>query len=147
MSGVQGGFFAGFKSGRVVLGLGIDLARYSLQFDGSSTSATTRLTFTPTLQVATLRSRDLRVELYLEAGLGLGHLFTDGRPDYGNVEIGYRVGPGLRYWIHPQLAISSLVALTGDFTLISGLAAPYGYGGYTIGQTSILAGLQFLGVF
>jgi hypothetical protein len=164
---VQGGFFAGWKIDRFIVGLNFDINRFAqgqtMPTPGqpNSTSDTsmsaTGILLMPGIQVAVLRSSDARVELYGEFDLGWGHAFNDQtpapmgpQPETSNNRLVYQLGPGVRYWVHPQFAVGAMAALRGDF-LWQSISPPAGVQGQTEsisqGTTSIVAQLQFLGVF
>jgi len=117
-----------------------------------TTTARTSILFSPGVRVALLRSRDQKVELFGEVDLCLGHTFLSPSPDNGtdtsNFHLTYTLGPGLRYWVHPQLALSALAALNGQFEFDSTHVS-----GSTIttttstGLTNIVAALQVTGIF
>lgn len=154
LSGVQGGIFGGYKVRRVIFGLGFDLARVAT---GSSTSggggttstATTSVLFVPGVSVAIVRSADKRVELFGQFDLGFGTTVGDALATGESVfRLTYDVGPGLRYWVHPQFAFGALTGVTGAFAwdMRSGMGgAPSTT--TSSGLTSIFAQLQFMGVF
>jgi hypothetical protein len=154
LSGLQGGIFGGYKIKRVIFGLGFDIARVAT---GSSTSggggttstATTSLLFTPGVSVAIVRSADKRVELFGQFDMGFGTTVGDAIANNESVfRLTYDVGPGLRYWVHPQFAFGALAGLNGAFAwdFRDGTAgAPSTT--TSSGLTSIFAQLQFMGVF
>lgn len=158
---ITGGFLAGYKIDRVLVSLGVNITRLSI---GSSSTgvpnavdtsqSTTSVSLTPGVQVALLRSADRRVELYAEFDLGWLHFFSDHTPattsttttsDNGLV---YRIGPGLRYWIHPSFAFYVIPTLRGQFQW-STTSSSDGTVSATdsAGVTTIDANLGFLGVF
>jgi len=154
LSGLQGGIFGGYKIKRVIFGLGFDIARVAT---GSSTSggggttstATTSILFTPGVSVAILRSADKRVELFGQFDMGFGTTVGDAIANNESVfRLTYDVGPGLRYWVHPQFAFGALAGITGAFAW----DFRNGTGGApstttSSGLTSIFTQLQFMGVF
>ena len=144
LNDMDGGFFAGAKIRRVIVGAGLDIQRAASgsEIGGVSTSQSdTSLIFMPGVRVAIVRSADERVELYGEFDFGLGHIFTDS--DDGNIRFLYQIGPGLRLWFHPQLALGAFMGLRGDF-----LSRDTGGDSSTSwGLTSIFASFNFLGVF
>ena len=155
IGGLQGSLFGGYKVGRIVFGVGIDLFRVSQNIgsgaDSRSQSATI-VSFEPGVRVSLLSSSDQRVELYGEFGFGIGHQFSDqtppppNQPSNSNYLIQYQVGPGLRYWLHPSFAMGLLAALRGSF-----FSSTDTQGGTTqtstLGVTNIGAQLQVIGVF
>lgn len=148
-AGVQGGVFGGYKIKRFIFGLGFDLARIA---SGSSTgntstsSATTSIMFTPGLSVAILRSADKRVELFGQFDMGFGTTVGDGVANNESIfRLSYDVGPGLRYWVHPQFAFGALAGVNGAFVWDTRGNNPSTTS--SSGLTSIFAQLQFMGVF
>jgi hypothetical protein len=149
VSGLKGGIFGGYKLGRFIFGLGFDLERLasgtSVGNTGTS-NATTLFQFVPGVKVAILRSADKRVELFGEADFGFGTTVTDQTTNVDYFHFSYDVGPGVRYWVHPQFAFSALAGLDGQFeydtTSNAGVSMTT-----SSGVTSIFAQLQFMGVF
>jgi hypothetical protein len=139
LSGVEGGFFAGYKFGRWQVGGGIDFQRVSSE-TGGTTDASSLLSFMPGVRVAILRSADERVELFGQVDFGFGHLFMDNNGEDHN-RIIYQIGPGLRLWFHPNFAVGALVGLRGEFDIQEG------DNGTTTGVTSIFGRVTFTGVF
>jgi Outer membrane protein beta-barrel domain len=148
IAGLEGGLFGGYKFDRVIVGLGLSLTRTE---NGSNpgnmpfSQAQTQLLLVPGARFALLRSADARVELFGEADFGFGHVFfeaTGGGNSPSNFQFRYQLGPGLRYWLHPQLAFSALAGLRGDYTW-------QGTGNVSTNSdiTSIFATLAFTGVY
>lgn len=156
---LQGGIFAGYKISRVIVGLGFDLSRVasgSSTGGGSETSqADTAILFTPGIRVAIVRSAENRVELFGQFDLGFGTTIHEDHPNQPNApdrsvfNLVYRIGPGVRFWAHPQFGISAAAGLEGDFAFNT--ITQNGLGGQTqhtsTGLTSIFAALQLTGVF
>jgi hypothetical protein len=160
-STVQGGLFAGAKLGRVIVGLAFDLQRLATGTGSTgmneTTTARTAILFSPGVRVALARSRDQRVELFGELDFGFGHFFVDNTPspqgsqaETSNFHFAYTLGPGLRYWVHPQFAVSALGALNGQFefdsttTMIGNIKST---STSSTGNTAIVAALQLTAVF
>jgi hypothetical protein len=156
---VQGGLFAGYKIDRFILGLGFDLARVATgtsQPGGDTSQADTVFLFVPGLRVAIVRSKDERVELFGQFDLGLGTTTHEESPTPNNqpnrtrFNLSYQIGPGVRFWAHPQFAIGALVGVRGDFayekdsTTILGTTTTNSTSSLT---TSIFGALQLMGVF
>jgi len=145
---LQGGFLLGYKIDRVIVGAGLNLSRFantqSNGAGGTLTTSDTLVEIVPGLQVALARSADARVELFGGLDLGFGHVFVGGGSETANFTFRFAVGPGIRYWVHPQFAIAALTALEGRFGW-SGSSGAVGDQGSN--QLSILAGLRCLGVF
>jgi hypothetical protein len=152
---VSGGFFAGYKIGRVIFGVGLNLSRFADSRSVTNTTvgeADTSFLFVPGVQVAIVRSADKRVELYGEFDLGLGtSIHTEdpaptNEPDRTVFLLNYRLGPGVRFWLHPQFAINMLVGVAGDFsfeTVSMGNSSVRS----SAGVTSIFTNLGAMGVF
>lgn len=127
---VAGGIFGGYKIDRVILGLGFDFSSY----DAGGAQIVMR--WVPGVRVALLRSSDERVELFGQLDLSLGHDF--GAPS-GNELIGINLGPGVRYWVHPQFAFSAVGGWNGNWYLYDRPSKAVLQG--------IFAGVQALAVF
>ena len=70
--------------------------------------------FTPGLSVAIVRSADKRVELFGQFDMGFGTTVGDSVATGENIfRFGYDVGPGVRYWVHPQFAFGALAGVNG----------------------------------
>jgi hypothetical protein len=151
-AGVQGGVFGGYKIKRFIFGLGFDLARVATGTSTGNTStstASTSIAFVPGLSVAIVRSADKRVELFGEFDMGFGTTVGDSVATGESIfRFSYDVGPGIRYWVHPQFAFGALAGLNGAFTWDT-RSANNGMPSTTSssGLTSIFAQLQFTGVF
>ena len=151
-SGVQGGIFGGYKIKRVIFGLGFDLSRVASGTSTGNTSTSnsnTSILFSPGVSVAILRSADQRVELFGQFDMGFGTTVGDAIANGESIfRLTYDVGPGLRYWVHPQFAFGALAGLNGSF-MWDTRAANNGMPSTTSssGLTSIFAQLQFMGVF
>jgi hypothetical protein len=157
---IQGGLFAGYKIDRFIFGIGFDLARIATgsSSPGSDTSqAETSFFFVPGIRVAIFRSQDQRVDLFGQFDLGLGTVVdeespkpTGTQPDVTRFRLNYNLGPGVRFWAHPQFAIGALVGVHGDYaynktTVTLGNVSQSTSTSSTV--TAIFAALQLLGVF
>ena len=151
---VEGGLFGGYKIKRFIFGLGFDLSRVAsgASVSGSNattSSATTSILFSPGLSVAILRSADKRVELFGQFDMGFGTTVGDSVAVGESIfRFAYDVGPGVRYWVHPQFAFGAYTGVNGAFTwdtrsAMGGMPATTA----SSGVTSIFAQLQFMGVF
>lgn len=133
-TGLQGGLFAGYKLDRYVVGLFVDVQHIgtsTMQVAGNNQSSGARgdtsFLLGPGFQGAILRSKDQRIELIGTFQIGFGRTVTSTsndpevpgmyRPESNtsNFHLAYSFGPGLRYWAHPQFAL----------TLASGFAADH----------------------
>lgn len=110
---LTGGFMAGYRTGCLMLGVGLEIGSAARSSGGSSESGTSLL-IVPGIRVGLARTADSRVELFGQLDLGLGHWFASGTSS--NFHFTYQVGPGVRYWVHPHLAIGVVALLRGDFT-------------------------------
>ncbi len=106
-AGPKWNLFLGYKLCRVVVGLSLDLLVYSPV--GSSSTVTSFL-LAPEVQVALARSRDSRAELLGMLSVGLGQAA-------GFFQLGGTVAPGVRYWVHRHIALSTLLGLQAGITL------------------------------
>jgi hypothetical protein len=153
-----GGFFAGYKIDRIMVGLGFDLARVAtgMSIPGADTSnASTAFFITPGVRVAILRSHDQRVEMTGQFDLGLGTTTTEQspspmgpQPEETRFRLYYNLGPGVRFWVHPQFAIGAVTGVHGDFAYTK-TTPPMSTTSTSTSSTvtSIFAALQLLGVF
>lgn len=156
----SGGVFAGYKINRVILGLGFDVARVASATETGANKtgdASTALFFAPGVRVSILRSADQRVDFFGQFDLGLGGVVNEQRPapmgnqpDVTRFRLYYNVGPGVRFWAHPQFAVGAVTGVHGDFALTK-TTTSVGNSSTTVTQTStvtsIFAALQLLGVF
>jgi hypothetical protein len=164
-TGLQGGLFGGYKIDRFTFGLFLDIQHIgtsSQQVAGNNQSSGSRgdtsFLIGPGFQGAILRSKDHRIELIGTFQMGFGRTVTSTsndpeipgnyRPENNtsNFHLAYSFGPGLRYWAHPQFAL----------TLASGFAAdhvffkqdnPSGLRADQLNLVSMYGTLGALGVF
>jgi hypothetical protein len=154
---IEGGVFLGGKIDRVVVGLGFELGRVangsSVTGGGDQSQASTSIMFVPGVRVAIVRSHDQRVELFGQFDLGFGTLVNEQspapmgpQPSTSRFRFSYDVGPGVRFWVHPQFAVAGFTGVAGQFEYDSTSQA-----GTTLktssGLTAIFAALQLMGVF
>lgn len=159
--GIEGGLFAGYKLDRLIIGLGFDLQRVALSTvttgaNASEASAdSTVIGIAPGLSYALLRSDDKRVELFAAAEIGWLHYMTGATGTLAmpagkrsTEGLFYRVGPGLRYFLHPSFALQLLPSLRGQFRWDTASATD---GSQRVSQslsvTTIDVTLGFLAVF
>ncbi len=125
------GLFAGYKTGRIVLGLGLEFSNVTsntTQNTGlggqiSTTTSDSDFLIGPEVQFAILRSPDSRVELIGDLSLHFGHEFQstsitpspppNNTPTDSNFLLTYAIGPGVRYWAHHHLALQALTGFGG----------------------------------
>ncbi len=131
-TGLQTGLFGGYKSGRIVVGLGLEFSNSTSStaaMQGTQTVTTTtsdsNFLIGPEVQAALLRTSDGRVELIGDFSLHFGHEFqstsvsppptvTVNVATDSNFLLSYAVAPGVRFWAHPHLAIQALAGFGGD---------------------------------
>jgi hypothetical protein len=153
-----GGIFAGYKLDRVIFGIGFDIARVasSMSMPGMDTSqATTAFFFAPGIRVAIVRSQDQRVELFGQFDLGLGTRVNEQspaamgpQPDETRFNLYYNIGPGVRFWVHPQFAVGAVGGVHGDFSYFKQTDPQTNISqSQSTTVTSIFAALQLTGVF
>ncbi|MFO0579310.1 MAG: hypothetical protein U1A78_35360 [Polyangia bacterium] len=161
----QGGLFAGYKLDRIVVGLGFDISHIGTATKyaaGSSQSSGSRgdtaFLLGPGIQAAILRSKDQRIELIGAFQIGFGRTFTSISndpaipPQYGpennvsNFHLAYQIGPGLRYWAHPQFALTVGSGISGDHLFFS-QNNPSGNKADQVNAVSLYGTLGALGVF
>lgn len=150
--GTPGGkLFIGGKTGRAVIGLGLELLRLgssSSQGTFSNSSSQTQLTVSAGLRYALAQSADEKVEVLGVVNLGIGHVFTESSSSSGSSGGNYRIlfeaGPALRYWVHPQFAVGATTGLRSDQYFSDNGS---GSSSNSVGVTSLFTGLTLLGVF
>jgi hypothetical protein len=133
---VDGGFFAGYKLGRFMIGGSFEYGRAAHDPDVGSKTSADRFVFMPGLRVAILRSADERVELYGQADVGFGHYWVSDQD--GAHVVQFQIGPGVRLWFHPNFAVAALFGLRGEH---------YIYDDVSYGLTGLFAAVAFTGVF
>lgn len=106
-AGPQWNLLLGYKLCRVVIGLNLDLLVYS---PTGSSNTSTSFSLSPEVQVALARSSDLRAELLGVLNVGLGQTL-------GFFHLGGFIAPGVRYWLHRHIALSSQLGLSAGVTL------------------------------
>jgi hypothetical protein len=126
------GLIIGFKTGRVVIGLGLEFDNFTTtqsQTVGGVTASVTNsnsdFLIGPDFQIAIVRSADQRVELIGDLALHLGHQFItqsmtpapppppNPPPTNSNLLISYRLGPGVRFWAHRHFALQAATGFAG----------------------------------
>lgn len=128
----SGAIGLGYKIDRVVIGATFDFSRFGSTNDvddGMGNRITvdqTSYSFLvgPDLQVALARSADQRAELIGSVGVLVGtwdsETTTSANPnpppptnDPTQIMLRWRLAPGVRYWMHPNIAFSGLVGFSG----------------------------------
>jgi hypothetical protein len=164
-SGFSGSLFAGYKIDRIIVGLGLDIASFgtTTQYAAPSGMATgsrtdTSFLISPGLQVAIVRSPEKRVELLGAFQIGFGRTVTSQSQDpaltpdllpatdQSNFHLNYQVGPGLRFYLHPQFALSVISGIEGDHFFAT-QNNPSGRRADTLSTVSVFGTLGALGVF
>jgi hypothetical protein len=64
--------------------------------------------------------------------------------DQSNYRIVYQIGPGVRFWPHPRMAVGAVAGLRGDFFSASNSSSMFDR---SQGFTTIFGALQLLGAF
>lgn len=128
-TGLIAGLGIGVKFGRLMLNLSTEFTNVSVTQSTASTPTRTNgnsvFMIMPGVQVALLRSADLRVELLGAFRLGLGTTITVTEPtptmttDQTRINFVYEVGPGARYWLHRHIAVTVLSGFRGDYYYVS----------------------------
>jgi hypothetical protein len=164
-SSVGGSFALGYKADRVLLGVGLQLDYFAATTVLTSTAgtaltsvATTSFLVTPGVQVAIVRTAGGRLELLLAGQIGLGQATTSRTQDPAlpmtlaadipmrNFHLNYEVGPGLRVFLIPRLALTMLSGLAGDH-FFAAQDSPSGLRTDQLSSLSIFGNLGMLGVF
>lgn len=136
---LRGGLSIGYKIGRAMIDLGLELSNVTegrsatSGAGGSSNGASTSISaflLIPGVQVALLRSQDLRVELIGSFRLGFGRRVSFETRDPPSMtpptppspisvvplSFIYELAPGVRYWPHRHLALEVLAGARGDYS-------------------------------
>jgi hypothetical protein len=145
---LQGGLALGFKVGRVMLSLGLDLSALD-QKSGSQTDRTTTFLLVPGLQIALVRSRDQRVELVGSVRVGAGTTMTSQpaatpmSPPMSPLPVltMYEIAPAVRFWAHKQFALQGLAGYSGNYIILRGTSSA------SLGIHSAVASVGALGIF
>lgn len=164
-SSIGGSLFLGAKLNRVVLGIGLELDRFatttmlaSAAGESAVTQETTSFLIAPLLQVALLRTAGSRLELYAAAQVGLGRavggvtrtpepsLLAGSEVPSSTFHVNYQLGPGLRFYVIPKLAVTLLSGLAGDHFFATKDSAA-GLRADAVSSLSLFGTLGLLGVF
>ncbi len=148
---LQGGLFLGYRTGRVTVGLGLDVDRLSASTSsdfGEDSTSLTEIVVMPGIRVTATSSADGRVESFVQADLGFGKTFFNdddgGNDDESYSRITYQFGPGFRYWLHPQFAVGASAGLRGNFFKRTNDIDRFES---STGITAVYTSLQLTGVF
>jgi len=112
----HGSFQLGRRFGDVTLGVGLDVAQSSDSADDGTDSASrsaTAVMVTPGARIPLVRSADQRVEGFAALDVGVGTVFAEepAGMDVSTLLVSWRIGPGVRYWLHRQLAVGGTVGV------------------------------------
>lgn len=143
-TGIAGQLAIGYKFGRAILSLGLNLGSV---FDKRSLDslASTSFLVVPGLQVALVRSRDQRAELIGVMRFGAGATIpsnsnvTGSKPD---TLLFYEIAPGARYWMHTQFAMQFTAGFAGQLLLSNNVLA-----GEIVAAHGLSAALGAVGIF
>lgn len=131
---LRGGLLIGYKFGRVMAHLGLEYVGVD-QITGSG-SRYGAVTFWLGVTGALWRSADQRVELIGSVRLGPGVSFSIGTGSNNPTAlVGYELTPGLRYYLHPSVALQAQAGLGGQYFVTTGA------GSNSIGVHSLAASL------
>lgn len=133
-STLRGTLMLGYKAGPLLVGVGFELISLtdSESSDGADFSvSSTSLAIVPGIRFAFARSADHRAELFGALDLGIGTMWEsrsgsvcDMDPsvcesDQSVTRYVYGIGPGVRYWMHPQVALVVTSGIRGDILSVS----------------------------
>ncbi len=138
LTSLTGSIGVGYKIDRLIIGATFDFTRFgsssTSSFDDGTgtiiTQTTDRTDYNfvvgPELQVALMRSPDQRAELVGSVGVLLGTWDSEStttggppdpnpppEPDQTRLLVRWRLAPGVRYWMHPNIAFSGFVGFNG----------------------------------
>ncbi len=129
---LDGETFVGYRLGRITLGLSARYVRFKAkirrdEFERQRTNLLTEKELSPSVQAIVLSSADKRIELWAGADFGYRRRYQrDHFPSTGGFNDGmetiterttntivYKGSLGLRYWMHPQLALEVSTGVRG----------------------------------
>lgn len=121
-NGLDTQLFAGYKTGRLLIGLGLEFLNGTANTSvstgpvtNSTSNATSAFLIGPEVQFAILRTADARVELIGDLALHFGHEFIPNVNDgSSNFLLTYQIGPGVRFWAHKHFALNALTGFAGE---------------------------------
>ncbi len=143
---MEGGLSVGYKIGGTILSLGFNFNFFNLKSRGNQAQITnppadlyiTEVSHTyynfvlgPEVQFPIVRSADQRAELFglMSVGVGTWKSVTTVTPDFNSgfynedgdtrVTVRWRVAPGLRYWLHSNIAVGLAAGITGEHRIFS----------------------------
>lgn len=131
---LRGGLLVGYKFGRVMAHLGLEYVGAD-QLTGSN-SHFGSVMFWLGATGALWRTADGRVELIGSVRLGPGVSFLTGIASPSPTALmGYELTPGLRYYLHPSVALQAQAGLGGQYYVTTGA------GSTSVGAHSLVASL------
>jgi hypothetical protein len=144
------GLLAGYKSGRLLIGIGIDFINTTLSPPSPAPSESiSAFLIGPEVDFAFLRSPDNRVELLGDLALHFGHEFipnpTNAPNQDSNFLLSYQIGPGVRFWAHKHFAIQALTGFSGE--LVHDIPPSGATGNGDSSVNGIFVSFGMLGVF
>jgi hypothetical protein len=159
---INGGLFLGGKIRKVIVGMGFEMSRliyrnsYNTDYSDYSyrNGSMTTLLFKPGVRFDMFQSDDQKVDLFGQVDIGMGTIIyredddstytADDGEDPKYFILDWDAGLGVRYWAHPQFAISALGGLGGTYYLERYSEEDTQYSDHVMG---IFGALQVLGVF
>ena len=132
--GNYSGLMLGAKLGGIILGLGFSYDQITRDINAEDIQRTqtfNTMFLIPSLRTTLLSSQDKKVELFAMVDFGVGisqiDIETDMSEDYFSSDemptdinhILYQIGPGVRYWVHPQFSLGVHGGLKGDWVRIT----------------------------
>jgi hypothetical protein len=125
------GLTAGYKFGRILLGLGLEFSNNTSNvtmgtgaLQASQTTSDSNFLIGPDFEAALVRTADGRVELIGHISLHFGHqshVVTDtpspppnNNPTPSNFLLSYELAPGVRYWLHSHFAFQATTGFGGQ---------------------------------
>ena len=102
---------------RLQLGLGFGFFRFAVDGPGMNTASYNVFYFSPAVTYDLVRAKDNRAAFYGKAGLTFGADIggISGAPDSTGFVVGYDVGVGMRFALHPMVALGMEAGLLGTF--------------------------------
>ena len=159
---ISGGLFLGGKINRVIVGLGFEMSSVKLRSkytsgygdnDAESSESMIQFLFKPGVRFDIVRTKDEKVDLFGQVDFGMGTLLFNSDDNYDDyyynesdeesyLLIDWDAGLGVRYWPHPNFAVSGTGALQGNYYREKDDDNTFSYH-----ALSIVGSIQLLGVF
>ncbi|MBC8131827.1 MAG: hypothetical protein H7X95_02505, partial [Deltaproteobacteria bacterium] len=155
---LEGGLGAGFSTGSVVLGLRLAHAWQGVRFDTTETEQTrSELAIGPFVRFRLIRALDGRAELIGAVDASFVRASTNfsapGFPEEALTAsgLGLAIGPGIRLWIDPHIAIGytsqwTYSSISGSQAVISGASGTADVD-ITVAATGFAGRFQILAIF